>query len=549
MTIRWRGLVAPEEAPTGDRRMFASNSLTFRDFPNPAAWQRVSGSGHAGSVVVASWDGWEHGEGGIWGYGTFLDPAIVPEVIEAIYLLEKRLIGPSVDLDPDLAFEVVDHPVLAGEYAMKVTRANVHGLTFVMGPAFPQVHITVDSDEEMEVLVAAGINMAEFAVTEPKWTSWPIAERETEFDADSAITRIAEWSGGDPKKFGSAFLWRDDEGDPNNRETYRLPVADVIEGKLVLIPRAVFSAATILSGAHGGLENTVPEDERIKLEQIVTEMYDMLREQYGDPRVKPPWQRGGRDGATSSQDAPTEAGIESITAAGLLKPPIAWFGNPHLSGPTKLKIDDSGRVFGHLANWKVCHLGVGRRCVLAPRSLKNYEVFKTGQVMTAEDKLIDIGKITLGTGHANQAYGVVPAMAHYENTGTCVAVVNAGEDAYGIWVAGALVAGVDEKQVAELRRSPLSGDWRKVDGHLELCAALAVNNPGYPIAHEESGNVVSLVAAGMIVDESPDTVGHAEHILAEVDRYLEIEDRAMRRRTIENAYADLLGTEGCGCDV
>ena len=104
MTIRWYGLVAPEQAATGDRRMFAANALGFRDLPLPAAWQRVSGSGHANSVIVASWDKQYGGDGGVWGQGTFLDPAIVPEVVEAIY--RSASTGSTVALSKGLEFRV-----------------------------------------------------------------------------------------------------------------------------------------------------------------------------------------------------------------------------------------------------------------------------------------------------------------------------------------------------------------------------------------------------------------------------------------------------------
>src|SRR5574341_208430 len=310
MAIRWYGLVAPEEVATGDRRMFAAQALGYRQFPLPAAWQRVSGSGHANSVVVASWDRQYAGDGGIWGAGTFLDPAIVPEAMEAMYLLQRKLIGPSVDLDPDLAYEVVVHPADPDEFAMKVTKATVHGVTFVMGPAFPQVHITVENDEEASLLASAGIDYT-FAVNKSAWRSWPVAERETTWDFEDAINRIAEWSGGDAKKFAQAFLYQDKNLDPNNRESYRAPIADVINGKLVLIPRGVMAAATMLSGGHGGFED-IPEAERIQMQEVITQIYDVLREDYGDPRFIAPWQRGGRAGATSSADTPTPSSTASL---------------------------------------------------------------------------------------------------------------------------------------------------------------------------------------------------------------------------------------------
>lgn len=579
MTIRWYGLVAPEEAPTGDRRMFAAQALDYRNFPLPAAWQRVSGSGHSGSVVVASWDRQYASEGGIWAEGTFLDPNVVPEVLEAMYLLQKKLIGPSVDLDPDLAYEIVAHPDDADEFAFKVTKATVHGVTFVMGPAFPQVHITVENDEEMALLASAGIG-ATFAVNQSSWKSWPIADRDTPWDFEDAINRIAAWSGGDSAKFAQAFLYRDKAGDPNNRESYRAPLADVYNGKLTLIPRGVMAAATMLSGGHGGFED-IPQDQRTQMQEVITQIYDVLRDQYGDPRFIAPWQRGGRAGATSSEAAPTEAAmnpetmtLESIeevaartaaadaepegtpgsdetvvAASGTLYPPRAWFGDPKLRKKTPLQVTEDGRVFGHLATWKSCHLGVGARCVMAPKSATGYRHFHLGTVKVDDGGLIPTGKITLGTGHADKSFGVQPAAEHYDNTGTCVAVVRAGEDAYGIWVAGSLVTQVSEDKIAELRRSPLSGDWRRVNGNLELVAALAVNDPGFAVAHDDLDGLYSLVAAGVLVDDESDGPDPLVNLFAEVDQFLDFSDRTERRKLVETIYNDMLPGEGCGCGV
>lgn len=582
MAIRWYGLVAPEEQPTGDRRMFAAQALGYRDFPLPAAWQRVSGSGHAGSLVVASWDRAYAGEGGIWASGTFLESDIVPEVLEAIYLLQKKLIGPSVDLDPDLAYEIVPHPTDAEAMAFKVTRATVHGVTFVMGPAFPQVHITVENDEEMAILASAGIS-ATFAVNKTSWQSWPVAPRDTKWDFEDAINRIAAWSGGDAKKFATAFLYQDKSLDPNNRESYRAPIADVINGKLVLIPRGVMAAATMLSGGHGGFED-VPEAERIQMQEVVTQIYDFLRDQYGDPRFIAPWQRGGRAGATSSDaqptseagmepevfnletldsrlsadglvDLPVEGQVEVVTAAGVLYPPRGWFDDPKLSTYTPLQVTDDGRVYGHLAPWRTCHLAVGNRCLMAPKSATGYSYFHLGSVKVADGGLLPIGKITLGTGHADVSHGLRPATEHYDNTGTCAAVVRAGEDAFGIWVAGSLIEGMDDRKVAELRRSPLSGDWRRVNGNLELVAALAVNDPGFPIVHDDKDGSYSLVASFGSVSEGEES-GHDLAVsddvtgatLALVDQVLDFADRTERRELLETIDHYLLPGDDCGCN-
>mgnify|MGYP003423519630 FL=1 len=79
-------------------------------------------------------------------------------------------------------------------------------------------------------------------------------------------------------------------------------------------------------------------------------------------------------------------------------------------------------------------------------------------------------------------------------------MVRAGEDDHGIWVVGTLVDDLAPKAIATLRRSPLSGDWRRIGGGLELVAALAVNVPGFPIprAATRAGVPVALIAAGCL---------------------------------------------------
>ncbi|MEV0822518.1 phage minor head protein [Nonomuraea rubra] len=177
------------------------------------------------------------------------------------------------------------------------------------------------------------------------------------------------------------------------------------------------------------------------------------------------------------------------------------FADPYLTELTPLQVTDDGRVFGHLAGWGTCHTGFPGQCVTAPHSRTDYALFHVGAVQTSDGPL-GVGKITLGTGHADPKYGVRAAAEHYDHTGTAVAVVRAGEDEFGVWVAGRLLDDVTPQQVETLMRSPLSGDWRRVDGNLELVGALAVNVPGFPVprtvaASGELGEQVSLVAAGV----------------------------------------------------
>ena len=194
-----------------------------------------------------------------------------------------------------------------------------------------------------------------------------------------------------------------------------------------------------------------------------------------------------------------------VAAATRVAPPSEWFENPNLDGVTPLTVDADGRVYGHLADWSSCHIGFANECVTAPESATEYSYFHTGAVETAEGDMLPVGKITLGTGHAGLEMGFAAAAEHYDNSGATVAIVRAGEDAYGIWVAGSVVPEASPERIAELRRSPLSGDWRSIGGNLELVAALGVNTPGFGIprtrARVASGAPVALVAAGVVQGE------------------------------------------------
>ena len=186
----------------------------------------------------------------------------------------------------------------------------------------------------------------------------------------------------------------------------------------------------------------------------------------------------------------------------LVFPPAAWFANPQLQGPTPLAVTADGEVVGHGALWRTCHAGIGDRCVMAPKSAVDYKFFLNGSVLTAEGSMVRVGKITMGTGHADKTWGYVPAADHYDNTGTTIAITAAGEDRFGIWFHGAVVPGATDSQIQELRRSPISGDWRRINGNLELVAALAVNTPGFPIVSvTASGEIDSLCAAGVLLED------------------------------------------------
>lgn len=205
---------------------------------------------------------------------------------------------------------------------------------------------------------------------------------------------------------------------------------------------------------------------------------------------------------------------DSLTAAAIpTAPPEAWFKDPALTGPTALVVEDDGRVYGHIAAWGTCHIGQVGKCVEPPTSPSNYAYFRTGALRTAEGTSVAVGHLTMGTGHAGPRDSANAAAEHYDNTGTVFADVAAGEDAYGIWVAGSLRPGITAEQVRVARSAPISGDWRTIRGSLELVGALAVNVPGFPVPRPQgllaSGEVKSLQASGVVTHD--DSAARAAH--------------------------------------
>ncbi|MDJ1137919.1 hypothetical protein [Streptomyces iconiensis] len=203
----------------------------------------------------------------------------------------------------------------------------------------------------------------------------------------------------------------------------------------------------------------------------------------------------------AGEDAEPSRSIPALHAsAELWRPPAAWFSDPGLSVPTGITIDESGRIYGHAAQWGSCHIGQEGQCVSPPRE-GEHPYYMTGEVLTDDGTRVAVGQITVGTGHAPLSYGAAPAAEHYDNTGAAVADVAVGNDRHGIWVAGAVRPGADPLRVYELQAAgQVSGDWRRIGGQLRLVGLLAVNVPGFPVprmrARVASGAQQALVAAG-----------------------------------------------------
>lgn len=215
--------------------------------------------------------------------------------------------------------------------------------------------------------------------------------------------------------------------------------------------------------------------------------------------------------------------VLSLTAGAPMKdPPRAWFDDPSLPGPTPLTVTNEGRVFGHLATWGQCHIGIGGECVYLPKSRSDYSYFHIGAVQTDGGEVFT-GPLLMGGKHAPDKMDWRRATQHYDTTSAVVADIRVGEDEFGVWMSGALRDGVTEAQVRELKAAgKASGDWREVvrgSRQLELICGLVCNVGGFPVPrtriHVAQGRVVSLVAAGIVEDDPIGDV--AEEVMARIE--------------------------------
>lgn len=541
----WRGVLAPLGARSGDGRIIAApdGELRLRQPPLPLLWQRQLSQGHETAEVAGRIDRvWVAGNR-LMGEGPFdLDSDAGREA--ARQLAAGMANGVSVDLDDavfELRYETVDgtpvedpdvEQLAAGEVRelAVATHWRLMGATLVAHPAFDEARVAPVEDydpageEDTDHVTAAVVGSS----------SLPVADRDRAWDGPAAKRRVFDHCTGedgdvDVDCLSRAFLLRRNDVDAQTQAAWGLGYADVIDGRLTIVPRGV---AALAGGRGIGAVEGISGDERERLRAKVCSLYAKVRRTHSD---WPPCPFDQRSEHMLAAAGPARPLVEEAASNAPLEPPSAWFADPHLACPTPLTVTRDGRVMGHAAEWGKCHAGFPDVCFVAPRSSAGYAYFRNGTVHTSDGQALRVGKLTVGGGHADGRLGMRAAIEHYDNVAATVAVVNVGEDQHGVWVAGALRPGVTPQQVYDLLSSPLSGDWRTPhDGTgLELIAAHAVNVPGYgitaPTAATEDGLQVSLVAAGCLrpgIDASLAAAGIT-------DPLADLEDRVARRVLVE----------------
>lgn len=588
--IPWHATLAPEERATGDGRMFAKDAISFRDMPLPLLYQHETGVSHAGSVRVGRMDeAWKTPDGEARARGVFNGTAEAQAVIQGI--MDGSIKGVSVDVDEmeldfDRSVENIDD-VNGG--TMVFSKARIAGLTIVAIPAYQEAYIALGeafddelSPEDTAALEACGCGGGlwdvdddeDHYVSEAAWDGSPANYTDEQYYAACIIHK----NGTSTAKSDNSLPILTPSGELSRAGVHAAASrVDQVDAP----PAAISAAKSKLRGAYKTLNEDPPDSltaavgtkdgpgwitapkATARLRRYWTKGEGAAKIRWGAPGdfnrcrkqlakyvrnpewlagtcanmhkeamgIWPSTHAGKRDGRHSTNLAAGPA--VTLTAGGATTVDVNYFTDPQLDGPTPITIDGD-RIYGHLATWGTCHIGIQNVCTTAPHSIANYAYFRTGAYL-ADDGVIPVGQITMGTGHASLSMNSKLAAAHYDNTGSVVADVAAGEDSYGIWLAGALRPGLDDDQVRTLAAAALSGDWREIGGNLELVAALAVNVPGFPVPRvglaASAGEQVALVAAGVV---ERDTAGHdrageiAAIVRTAVEEYRHQEARAQK---------------------
>lgn len=166
-------------------------------------------------------------------------------------------------------------------------------------------------------------------------------------------------------------------------------------------------------------------------------------------------------------------------------------------------VNPDNSAHGYLAMWGTCHMAskqMGEECVTPPWPTDNYQSFMQETVALTSGIDLPVGSMTVGRkGHADRGLAARATADFYDRTGNIGAYVRLTAGAFGIWASGHLNLDATA-DVLKGMHGPASGDWRDINGNLELIAALRIPNPGFPVpkvsTHMENGKMKALVAAG-----------------------------------------------------
>lgn len=437
MPRRWRGVLCVEGEQTGDGRVIAEGALSWAELPLPLGWltQEQHGDLLPGAYVVGNIDTITRDGLQIIGEGVIDDASV-----EGAELCRRMDAGTAplgnrygVSIDPD-------------DYEMQI------------------VSTEEESDDEGLIILASGGQLPTPTVT-------------------------AAAGDADPTDSGTVLF--EDSVDSILMRFTRLRIRGATACAIAAFANCYIELTADTAFAEGDDDEAAPITDHAFVDEDGDGACDYCVEEGDDGEC------AQMCGASADEHAPADDD-ESVTAAAApVAPPSEWFTltepsvgderyveQPDGGMAVPLTITDDGQVFGHLARWGQCHTGFPGACVEPPDSMRAYADFMVGETVCADGVRFATGVLTVGTDHAAARLLAPDARDHYAHTGLAWADVRVSSGELGPWVSGSLRPGLSDDVIRVLRASSLSGDWRRIGGHLELIAALSVNSPGFPVARE-----------------------------------------------------------------
>jgi 8-oxo-dGTP pyrophosphatase MutT (NUDIX family) len=475
------GVMAPEEAESGDKRGFTAGSVTSRPYRLPFAWQKVSVSAHDGSVVTGSVDRLMRKDGLIHWEGLLMPNAEAGEFAEVLAFFGRF----GVSIDGDKGALDAERSMESGVTWYNAVRAA--GLTAVAIPAFAEAYVAfgphpdmpeVDSDE-FAVMTASGD-----MVTFDRGPGWATHPKETK--------RIHDYWTKKGQPGYAKIKW----GTPGD-----------------------FRRARVLIGEKIGLNS--PEDLKY-LNQIIAQWhFDALGYwpgELGKPGNAP-------DTPENRRRAATHAGLDEdldevrkeveevwetvlVSSGGTVaRPPLDWFTRHPDTDATVIEDPDPvtglRRTYGYAGEWGICHIAYDGTCQEVPMdpSGGTYPWFHLGRTKLDDGSYVNTGLITYGKAHRSreEILSETPTQAHFDDLRHAWAAVVIGEDERGVWFSGVVLPTVEEKWLVAIEASgQVSGEWKRG----ELRTLLTINVPGFPVArsealYDEDGELLALTASAM----------------------------------------------------
>jgi 2'-5' RNA ligase len=545
----WHGVLIVEGTETGDGREFAKKSLTWPDMPIHLQWQKETTHGGINDVVVSvgtvekitrkgneirgegfidlgSEDGAElHRRMSEAGHpGGVSIVADDPEHADVEYRYPDGcddLTEKSMEEIDEIPFEDL---VKCMEPEVVVFHSGrVRAVTVVDTQAFVEAHIELDEAKvasavaepvTLPVILTVGetateIGQAASAEEVPAiLTGWALALAQVQSEEEAVETFVSEadWDGS-PSRFTDEQYRRASavcEGDDPPKQSCHLPHHE---------PGGAVSRAGVHAAAGGrgvGAVKGVSADGIAKAKTHLRNHYTAdLDEEPPDSLTEVD------DTEETAAETPEVTDVEipeALVAAAYTVtipdvPPVDWYLEPtELPAIGAISVTPEGRFYGLLAPSNVRHRGFAER-VTVPLGNVDYSRFmnRPTRVALADGTVEEVpaGVVTMNCGHAKPLSSIDTgkAMEHYADSCSIVATVRVGESPAGVWVAGALMPGIEANDLARLLACQLSGDWRPHEtqsGMRELAGALLVPVPGFakagPTVRLDHGELVAASA-------------------------------------------------------